>query len=292
MIPEQIFNNIIAGFIVIAIFQIYINIKWRAILNWMARGQKVWAHCILTKFFVAGVNKKFRLQEYRATIYFWQIFATIVFFMILRLWESNDYRLEKYTQYTIDYQKEVDFHHQLKILGESGTPPEIFKSSLEKLLEEYGKKYGTDGEVEEIFDYAKSLHELQESLKEAIIAESRVRSGKYASCVLLVISGLFLPWMFFYWTPKRILCYNFCVLDEWYISRLLAICTKDEVREIAKLELNVSNEESLRVFLEKLSSLSNQYGFCLDHTLYLWLQHSNQRAQSEKASNAIQNTSD
>lgn len=57
---------------------------------------------------------------------------------------------------------------------------------------------------------------------------------------------------------------------EKYMSRLFAMATKQEVRELALLELNVSNAASLNAFLVKLLELAQRYEFPFEGIFYKW----------------------
>ena len=67
-----------------------------------------------------------------------------------------------------------------------------------------------------------------------------------------------------FWVPRRLTTAYITAIHSRYMTRMLAITTKEEARELSVLELKVQDETTLRAFLTKLLELSEKYNFPID----------------------------
>ena len=128
---------------------------------------------------------------------------------------------------------------------------------------------------EETVELLRKKFDDEMKLLESSITFAKISLG--ATHVIFVAMVLLTSYTFFKGLPDRLTMLPLAVWLDQYATRLFAMCTKEEARELAVLELKVMDEESLRGYLSRLSQLAVKYDFPLLTQVGSWLIESERR---------------
>ena len=125
-----------------------------------------------------------------------------------------------------------------------------------------------------------------EKLKSRILkTEASSEKAATAYLILLIVESvgvcIMAPlsfYLFVKWLPQQTTAIYIRTWLDQCVTRLLAIAVKDEARQLAGLELNVKDEESLRLFIRALHDLSTKYGLGISSEFTWWLEENDRRA--------------
>lgn len=230
--------------------------NWRVTVNRLAESKKAKSHEKLTNLLIQAASGSPIIVSYAIPVFAVGLTA------ILLLAVAAGITLDSYRSAADISHKHTLALGALEILEKAGDEGQELTENAKFAVQETTKS---------------SEAKIRESLSAIRILSPVSKAAFGGSVLILTVSAVFAYVIIYRVMPNQLTSLPLCFWMEKYVSRLTAIATKDEARQLVGLEQNVVDEASLYEYVTCLRELANKYRCDVPNTLARWIEATDDR---------------